>query len=104
MMMHKAFAVLGLLGMFGTSVSANQTTANAGAGQMCLLKVSGMVCGACAATVEKTVKKIDGVKRVKVSQPKGTAEIAYDPAKTTPEAIAKIINDKTNVKAEVPKQ
>ena len=63
-----------------------------------------MICGTCAATVEKTAKKIDGVRRAKVSQPKGTAEITYDPAKTTPAAIAKIINDNTIFKAEVPKQ
>ena len=50
----------------------------------------------------ETVKKIDGVKRAKVSQPKGTAEITYDPAKTTPEAIARVINEKTNFKAETP--
>jgi copper chaperone CopZ len=52
--------------------------------------------------VEKTVKKIDGVKLAKVSQPKGTADITYDPAKTTPEAIATIVSRKTPFKAEAP--
>src|SRR5437870_2341220 len=104
MTMRRVLAVMGLVGMFGIVASANQTTDTAKTGQVCLLKVSGMICGTCAATVEKTVKKIDGVKRAKVSQPKGTAEITYDPAKTTPEAIAKIISDRTNFKAEVPKQ
>jgi copper chaperone CopZ len=47
-------------------------------GQVCTLKVWGMICGACAAQVEKVAKKIDGVAAAKVSQPKGTAEITYD--------------------------
>ena len=102
-MMRRVLGVMGLMGIFGIGASANQTPDTAKTGQVCVLKVSGMICGTCAATVEKTVKKIDGVKRAKVSQPKGTAEITYDPAKTTPEAIAKIINEKTNFKAEVPK-
>lgn len=37
----------------------------------------------------------------KASQPKGTAEITYDPAKISPEAIAKAITEKTSFKAEV---
>ena len=104
MMMRRVLAVMGLVGMFGIGASANQTTDTAKTGQVCVLKVSGMICGTCAATVEKTAKKIDGVKRAKVSQPKGTAEIAYDPAKTTPEAIAKIISEKTNFKADASRQ
>jgi copper chaperone CopZ len=46
-------------------------------------------------------KKIDGVIAAKASQPKGTADITYDPAKTSPEAVAKIISEKTPFKAEV---
>ena len=103
-MMRRVLGVMGLIGMFGIGAAADQTTETAKTGQVCVLKVSGMICGTCAATVEKTVKKIDGVKRVKVSQRKGTAELTYDPATTTPEAIAKIINEKTNFKAEVPKR
>ena len=67
------------------------------------LKVSGMSCGECAKTVEKEAKNIPGVKTAKVDQPKGEAEITYDPAKTSPEAIAKTINQKTGFKAELPK-
>jgi copper chaperone CopZ len=63
-----------------------------------------MICGACAAQVEKVAKKIDGVAAAKVSQPKGTAEITYVPAKTTPAAIAKMITAQTRFKAEAPKK
>ena len=67
------------------------------------LKISGMSCGECAKTVVKEAKKIPGVKTAKVDQPKGEAEITYDPAKTSPEAIAKTINQKTGFKAELPR-
>lgn len=68
------------------------------------LKVSGMHCGACAETVEKAAKKMDGVATVKASQPDGTATVTYDPVKTTLDAIAKAINAKTPFKAEAPKK
>lgn len=102
--MRKALAVMGLLSVFGiASATAAQEPDKPKPGQVCLLKVSGMSCGACAARVEKAAKKIDGVTAAKASQPKGTAEITYDPSKTTAEAIAKTITDKTGFKAEVPK-
>ena len=98
--MRTIVAIAGILSVLGFSAAA-QTGEKAQTGKMCLLKVSGMHCGACATTVEKTAKKIEGVTAAKASQPKGTAEIIYDPAKTSPEAIAKIINEKTPFKAEV---
>lgn len=100
--MRALVTLVGILSIFGFGASA-QTTDRPQSGQMCLLKVSGMHCGACAAQVEKTAKKIDGVTSVRASQPKGSAEIAYDPAKTSPEAIAKIITEKTPFTAEVAK-
>ena len=48
-------------------------------------------------------KKVDGVKDANVSYKKGVAEITYDPTKTSPEAIAKAITEKSGFKAEVPK-
>lgn len=98
--MRSALTVLGLL-MMVTAASANPQHDKAPSGQICTLKVSGMFCGACAKTVEKAAKKIDGVKRVSVSQPKGSADITYDPAKTSPAAIAAVISQKTPFKAEI---
>jgi copper chaperone CopZ len=89
---------LGFLGFGSTAAAQNETRA---AGEVCTLKIEGMACSACAALVEKEALKIDGVKAAKVSQPKGTAEITFDASKTTPEAIAKLITDKTGFKAEV---
>ena len=96
--------MIGTLFMLSTmaivAASANQVSDKPKTAQACTLNVSGMVCSACAATVEKNAKKIDGVISVKASQPKGTAEITYDPAKTSPDAIAKAITKKTPFKAE----
>ena len=49
-------------------------------------------------------KRIDGVKDCKASYKKGTAEVTYDASKTTPEAIAKVIFEKTGFKATAPKK
>jgi periplasmic mercuric ion binding protein len=99
--MREMFAVvLALSTMAVVFVSANQAAGTPQTAQTCTLKISGMVCSACAATVEKTGKKIDGVISIKASQPRGTAEITYDPAKTTPDAIAKAITKRTPFKAE----
>lgn len=47
-------------------------------------------------------KRIDGVKDCKASYKKGTAEVTYDPSKTTPEAIAQVISKTTGFKATAP--
>lgn len=49
-------------------------------------------------------KTVDGVKDCKASYKTGTAEVTYDPSKTTPEAIAKVISEKTGFKATAPKK
>jgi len=95
-------AMIGILATLGIGMAAAMQE-KAPAGQMCLLNVSGMHCGACAKTVEQAAKKIEGVTAAKASQPKGTAEITYDPAKTTPEAIARTISEKTPFTAEASK-
>ena len=98
--MRKVFVIIGLLSMLGFTAPAQKEQAPA-SGSLCTLKVEGMRCGACAAQVEKVAKNIAGVKAAKVNQPKGIAEVTYDAAKTSPQAIAKTISDKTNFKAEV---
>ncbi len=95
--MRYVVAAMTLLGMLGLG-AASETAS--GAGEVCTIKVEGMACGACAARVEREARKIDGVTAAKVSQPKGTAEIIYDPAKTSPEDIAQIITRETGFVAE----
>lgn len=52
----------------------------------------------------RAAKSIEGVKDCKASFQKGTAEVTYDPAKTTPESIARVISDKTGYEATAPKR
>lgn len=73
------------------------------AAKVCLLKVDGMTCGGCEAAVRSAAKKAKGVADAEVSYAKGTAKVTYDPAKTTPVAIAKTITDKSGFKAKVQK-
>ncbi len=75
-------------------------TAGKAATKVCSLKVTGMTCAGCEAAVKIAAKKIDGVTDVTVSYNKAAAEVTYDPAKTTPDAIAKVIREKTGYKAE----
>ena len=88
-----AIAIVSVVG--GVSAAAQQP-----AEKITVLRVSGMHCGECARTVEKEARKIEGVKAAKVDQPKGEAQIRYDPAKTSPESIAKHLKDKTGFKVE----
>jgi copper chaperone len=83
--------------------SAHAGALGARADKHVTLKVEGMTCGGCAAAVKMAAEKVDGVKEAKVSHEKGTAEVVYDPDKTTPEAIAKAITEKSGFKASVPK-
>ena len=66
--------------------------------KVCKLTVTGMTCAGCEAAVRIAAKAIDGVTSVAVSYERGTAEVTYDPAKTTPAAIATVIADKTGYK------
>ena len=52
----------------------------------------------------RAAKNIDGVKSCKADRKARTAEVTYDPSKTTPETIAKVISDKTGFKATLPKK
>ena len=75
--------------------------------QTCTLKVSGMTCAGCEAAVRMAARTVEGVTEVKASYAKGKAEVTFDPAKTSPDAIAKVITQKSGFKAEptpVPKK
>lgn len=52
----------------------------------------------------RAAKSVEGVTDCKASYQKGTAEVTYDPSKTTPEAIAKVISERTPFKATAPKK
>lgn len=91
------FALIALVG--GTADAQNGKSP---ANEIVTLKVTGMTCGGCEAAVQYGARKVDGVKAVKASSDKGIAEVTYDPAKTSPAAIAKVITEKSGFKAEAP--
>ncbi len=51
--------------------------------QQIKLKITGMSCAGCVATVEKALKKVPGVTDAKVDLKSGQASVDYDPAKTS---------------------
>jgi copper chaperone CopZ len=53
--------------------------------------------------VKLAAKSVDGVKDCKADYKKGTADVLYDSSKTTAEAIARVITEKTGFKATAPK-
>lgn len=86
------------------AVSVQKQEEKAPAHQVCLLKVEGMTCSGCEAAAKSVAKNVKGVKDAQVSYEKGTGEVTYDPAKTTPEAIAKAITEKSGFKAQALKK
>src|SRR5260370_30484914 len=102
----KAALLIGLLtvSVAGASIKAQAPVAQGQlATKVCTLKVAGMTCAGCEAAVKIAAKSVNGVKDVKASYDKANADVTYDPSKTTPEAIAKVITTKTGFKAEVPR-
>ena len=97
-----AIAFAGLATATATRVLSAQSKP-AEATKVCRVKVTGMTCSGCEAAVRLAAKQIGGVKDAKASYAKGTAEVTYDPAKTTPDAIARTIAQKTGYKTEVVK-
>jgi Cu2+-exporting ATPase/Cu+-exporting ATPase len=52
-------------------------------------KIKGMHCASCASIIEKTVKKIDGVKDIFVNNGTENAKISFDKSKTNPNVFNK---------------
>ncbi len=88
--------------MASTGWTAAAQNGKSPATQVVTLKVTGMTCGGCEVAVQHAARKVDGVKAVKANSDRGTAEVTYDPAKTSPAAIAKVITEKPGFKAEAP--
>jgi Cu2+-exporting ATPase/Cu+-exporting ATPase len=53
-----------------------------------IYKIKGMHCASCAGIIEKTFKKVDGVKSVEVNYGTETAKVAFDPSKTSPQDLS----------------
>ncbi|XP_041356839.1 LOW QUALITY PROTEIN: copper-transporting ATPase 1-like [Gigantopelta aegis] len=61
--------------------------------EKCYLKVTGMTCASCVATIEKNIGKIEGIQSVLVALMAQKAEVKYDPAYILPSQIASAINE-----------
>jgi len=70
--------------------------------QIVTLKVPKMDCAGCEVGVRIAAGKVDGVKGVKTDSDTRTAEVTFDPSKTTAQAIASAITKGTGFETEVP--
>jgi copper chaperone CopZ len=57
------------------------------------LKVTGMHCGGCVASVEKSLKSLAGVANASVNLKEGQATVYYDPGKTNEKDMVKAIKN-----------
>lgn len=57
-----------------------------------IITVSGMDCAACAVTIEKSLKKTNGVSQARVNYASEKAHVEFDPQKVSPAYIADTIN------------
>lgn len=58
------------------------------------LNIDGMVCTGCEVNIDRSVKKINGVVKVKTSFGKGTSLIRFDSTKTNSKEITEVIRSK----------
>ena len=58
-----------------------------------VLKVSGMSCGGCVASVTKVLQELAGVTKAEVSLEKAEATVSYDAGKVGREQMAQAIDD-----------
>jgi copper ion binding protein len=57
------------------------------------IKIKGMMCGHCQASVTKAISSVNGVSAASVNLADKEATVTYDPTKTTTDAIkAAIVN------------
>ncbi|ERJ11245.1 heavy metal translocating P-type ATPase [Haloplasma contractile] len=57
-----------------------------------ILKIGGMTCASCAATVEKALKRTSGVKEVSVNIASEKGTIKYDPSKLSIEELKEVVH------------
>ncbi len=57
------------------------------------LKIKGMHCASCAASIESSIKRLEGVSKAAVNFATEKAYVEYDPEKTTPQALEQAVMD-----------
>lgn len=58
-----------------------------------VLKVSGMTCMGCVASVTRVLEAVAGVAKVNVSLEQGLATVSYDAATTDPQRLGAAVRD-----------
>jgi copper chaperone CopZ len=64
-------------------------------------RISGMLTASCPVLVESAVSRIDGVEHVRASFERRNAVVRYIAGRTSPDAIRRIIEDRTGFRAQV---
>jgi copper chaperone len=100
--MRRSRFALALVALFVLSIAAMAWSKDADPADPArtVLTIKGMTCGGCVAAVKLRLKKVKGVTAYDVSLDKGEADVTYDPAQTSPEAIAAAVSE-TGFKAAV---
>ena len=57
------------------------------------LKIRGMTCGGCVASVQRVLGELDGVARADVSLAEARATVEYEPARVKPADLEAAIED-----------
>ncbi|WP_420229417.1 heavy-metal-associated domain-containing protein [Psychrobacter sp. ER1] len=63
------------------------------ADQTRIIKIDGMTCGGCVASVHTATADIDGLETITVDLADNLATVTFDDSKTSAEAIASVIDD-----------
>jgi len=58
-----------------------------------IIKIEGMSCGHCQATVEKAISSVAGVKQAKVNLEDKNATVDYDPAATDIKTVKAAVDE-----------
>lgn len=58
-----------------------------------ILNIQGMTCGGCVKSVTNALQREAGVEKVEVVLEQGKATVAYDPAQTSPQQLAELVDD-----------
>jgi len=101
--MRSTTALVSAIILVGSAQSGAQQDAKPAQQTTVTFSVSGMACNICASAVERAAKKLMGVTAAAADQPTGLAEITFDPAKISPEEIAKLLTKQSGFKTELKK-
>ena len=66
-----------------------------------VIKVEGMNCGHCSSAVKYLIEELDGVESANVNLAEGEAEVSFDRATVSPQAIIENINSSEIYKAKL---